>query len=96
MTNAGKERRCSFSTLLLASSFVGRLTFMLCAARFAPLLGRQLRAPLLRPSNKVSFHSSALAMAVQRVKVASAAEAPKSGSHKDFTFAGEGDDALKM
>lgn len=35
-------------------------------------------------------------MAVQRVKVASAAEAPKSGSHKDFTFAGEGDDALKM
>lgn len=35
-------------------------------------------------------------MPMERVKVASASEAPKSGSHKAFTFAGEGDDAVQV
>lgn len=35
-------------------------------------------------------------MPVQRVKVASAKDAPRSGAHKDFAFAGEGDDLVKV
>jgi nitrite reductase/ring-hydroxylating ferredoxin subunit len=35
-------------------------------------------------------------MPVERVQVAKASEAPKSGSMKAFTFAGEGDDAVQV
>ncbi|UZJ54689.1 hypothetical protein CBS101457_004009 [Exobasidium rhododendri] len=35
-------------------------------------------------------------MPVQRVQVAKASEAPRSGAHKDFRFAGEGDDEVKV
>jgi nitrite reductase/ring-hydroxylating ferredoxin subunit len=40
--------------------------------------------------------SSLLAMPVQKVKVASASEAPRSGSHKAFVFAGKGDDEVSV
>lgn len=35
-------------------------------------------------------------MPIERVKVASASDAPKSGSMKAFTFAGEGDDKVEI
>jgi NADPH-dependent 2,4-dienoyl-CoA reductase/sulfur reductase-like enzyme/nitrite reductase/ring-hydroxylating ferredoxin subunit len=42
------------------------------------------------------LHTTTTAMAIQRVKVASGSEAPRSGTMKDFVFAGEGDDAVKV
>lgn len=50
----------------------------------------------IKPCRTRLFHSSSTIMAVQRVKVASANEAPKKGGLKDFVFAGEGDDAVKV
>lgn len=47
-------------------------------------------------TKKNSLHTSSIIMAIQRVKIANANDAPKKGSLKDFIFAGEGDDAVKV
>jgi hypothetical protein len=46
--------------------------------------------------NRSISTSARLAMPVQRVQVAKASEAPRAGAHKDFRFAGEGDDEVKV
>lgn len=56
------------------------------------LIPHNRQAPFARPLHSTSIVS----MPSQRVKVADASSAPKSGQHKAYTFAGEGDDAVQV
>ncbi|PWN93116.1 hypothetical protein FA10DRAFT_263819 [Acaromyces ingoldii] len=69
------------------------LFLMLSAVRRRLLLiPHNRQAPFARPLHSTSIVS----MPSQRVKVADASSAPKSGQHKAYTFAGEGDDAVQV
>lgn len=42
------------------------------------------------------FHCTSLRMTTQKIKVATATEAPASGSMKSYAFSGQGDNAVNV